>query len=99
MTSKKTKTGWKNFITLCASTDSNKMMDQLFDLFFTLDEKEQLNARCLIVKALIEGKLTQRQIADELGVSISQITRGSNELKTIEKGLTEYLKTQLDVKA
>lgn len=74
-------------------------MDQLFDLFFTLDEKEQLNARCLIVRALIDGKLTQRQIADELGVSISQITRGSNELKTVERPLSEYLKGQLQGKA
>jgi len=98
MTSKKNKTGWKHFLALCANTDSTKLTDNLFDLFFTLDEKEQLNARCLIVKALIDGKLTQRQIADELGVSISQITRGSNELKTVDRQLTEYLKTTLDVK-
>ncbi len=98
MTSKKTKTGWKQFLALCTNSDSPKLLDQLFDLLFTLDEKDQLNARCLIVKALLEGKLTQRQIAEELGVSISQITRGSNELKTVDKQLSEYLKIQLDVK-
>ena len=97
MTSKKAKAGWKQFLTLCANSDSTKLLSHLFDLFFTLDEKEQLNARCLIVKALLEGELTQRQIADELGVSISQITRGSNELKTVDRNLSEYLRTHLEV--
>ena len=40
-----------------------------------------METRCLIIKALLEKKAPQRQIAEELNVSIAKITRGSNELK------------------
>lgn len=54
---------------------------QLFDLFFTEEEKEALATRALIIDALLEAKQTQRDIAETLKVSISKITRGSNMLK------------------
>lgn len=65
-----------------------------FDLFFTLKEKKVLGRRYLIVKALEEGKLTQRQIAKKFKVSIAQITRGSNALKIIDTALRKLLKAQ-----
>jgi len=88
----KDKEGWWEFLKLCSEINSPEEFQRLFDLFLTLEEKDTLGRRFLIVKALQEGKLTQREIADRYGVSISQITRGSNALKIIEAPLKKILK-------
>lgn len=84
--------GWQGFLTLCSKVRSSEECQQLFELFFTLEEQETLARRYLIVKALEEGKLTQREIAKKFQVSISQITRGSNALKIINQKLREFLR-------
>ncbi|HLB52401.1 MAG TPA: trp operon repressor [Chlamydiales bacterium] len=85
------KDGWLAFVTLCAKLNSSEEFKKFFDLFLTIEEKEILGRRFLIVKALREGKLTQREIADHFKVSISQITRGSNALKIIDSSLGKIL--------
>lgn len=87
--------GWRNFLNLCLQIKSIDEFRQFFDLFLTLDEKETIGKRYLIVKALEEGKLTQRELADKYKLSISQVTRGSNALKIISKNLRQFLKKQL----
>jgi len=89
------KSGWKEFLKLCSEIDSPEEMSQVFDLFLTIEEKETLAKRYLIIKALLEAKLTQRQIADIFNVSIAQITRGSNATKIISTKLKELLKSHL----
>ena len=91
MRQKSDKNGWWGFLTLCSKIQSPEELKKLFDLFLTIEEKETLGRRFLIVKALQEGKLTQREIADDFGVSISQITRGSNALKIIDPALNKIL--------
>lgn len=86
--------GWRAFIELCSGQKTEELKE-LFDLFFTLEEKEALGKRYAIVKALMEEKLTQRDIADKFSVSISKITRGSNALKTITHRLREALKRKM----
>ncbi len=83
--------GWRGFIELLAHIDSPKDIKALCDLFFTIEEKETLASRYLIIKALLEAKIPQRQIADQYHVSISQITRGSNALKIISPSLKKTL--------
>lgn len=85
--------GFQEFLALCKGR-SPEELQPLFDLFFTLKEKKVLGRRYLIVKALEEGKLTQRQIAKKFKVSIAQITRGSNALKIIDTALRKLLKAQ-----
>lgn len=89
------KKGWQDFLKLCTKIDSPEELGQLFDLFLTIEEKETLASRFLIIKALIEGNLTQREIAETSKVSIAQITRGSNALKIISAELRELLKSRL----
>lgn len=84
--------GWKEFITLCLAAKDDKQLSEIFDLFLTLEEKESLAMRLLIVKELLTGKKTQRQIAKDLNVSIAKITRGSNALKLINPHLLKLLK-------
>jgi TrpR family trp operon transcriptional repressor len=87
--------GWRGFIKLCAQVKSEEELKELFDLFFTLEEKEVLAGRYAIVKTLLEEKLTQREIAEKMNVSISKITRGSNALKIISNKLREALKKMI----
>ncbi len=87
---KNSQDGFKSFLELC-SNRSQKDLKDLFELFLTLEEKEDLSARCTIIKALMENKLTQREIAKKYKVSIAQITRGSNALKIIKKPLKGFL--------
>lgn len=95
MNSRKSKQGWNSFLKLCAEIDSPEEMKQLFDLFFTIEEKETLASRYLIIKELLQGSLPQREIADTHKVSIAQITRGSNALKIIPTKLRESLKLRM----
>lgn len=82
---------WEGFLQLCLKPSSTKELGALFDLCFTIEEKETLASRFLIIKALCEGKLTQREIAKLYKVSIAQITRGSNALKIIDTKLKNLL--------
>ncbi len=84
--------GWRKFLKLCAKTESPEKCRQLFDLFFTLEEKETLAKRTFIIEALLDEKLTQREIAETYNVSIAQITRGSNALKIIDEKFRNFLK-------
>jgi len=83
--------GWETFLKLCVQCRTSQDFARLFQLLLTLEEQETLGKRCLIIAALEEGKLTQREIADKFGVSIAQITRGSNALKIIDPGLHKFL--------
>ena len=89
---------WKDFVRLCCKLKSEKDLENLFDLFLTLEEKELLASRYVIIQALVEGKLTQREIAEACKVSISQITRGSNALKIIDPKLKSFLESQVLIK-
>ena len=86
---------WHDFLKLCSKLKSEKDLESLFNLFFTLEEKELLASRYVIIKALLEEKLTQREIADSCNVSISQITRGSNALKIADPKLKKFLGSKL----
>lgn len=92
MTQDTSKKGWRGFLELCSKIQSPEELKEVFDLFFTIEEKETLSSRYLIIKALLEEKLTQRDIADIHKVSIAQITRGSNALKIISSKLRNQLK-------
>ncbi len=89
--------GWQCFLKLCLSTQDEKMLSELLTLFLTPEEKNSIETRCLIVKALLDHKKTQRQISEDLNVSIAKITRGSNELKRIPLKLKQFLQEKLGV--
>jgi TrpR family trp operon transcriptional repressor len=90
-----TKDGWQEFLKLCLTIKSTKELNEFFNLFLTIEEKETLASRFLIVKSMLEEELTQREISEKHKVSIAQITRGSNALKIISKDLRAKLKSRL----
>lgn len=87
--------GWRSFIKLCLATKNEKTLSSLFDLLLTPEEKESLALRCLIIAGLLKQNKTQRDMAQDLQVSIAKITRGSNELKRMTPKLIEFLKEHI----
>lgn len=83
--------GWRPLIDLLSGTKNSDDMEALLQLFLTPEEQDFLAARYLIVLNLLQGEKTQRELAQELHVSISQITRGSNMLKRIDEKTRKYL--------
>ena len=88
-------TGLTQFIKLCRSTKNEATLIEIFELFFTAEEKIDLSNRYHIIHELIKGEQTQRDMAKNLNVSIAKITRGSNELKRVDKKLITYLRKNL----
>jgi TrpR family transcriptional regulator, trp operon repressor len=91
MTSFSKETGWRNFLKLCLAADSIEMLESIMNLYLTPEERDDLAARALIVNELLRQEQTQREMAENLEVSIAKITRGSNMLKTIDPNFKEYL--------
>jgi len=85
------KNGLDEFIALMDKAPDKEMQKALYDFFLTAEEISDLSRRLLIIKALLAGKKSQREIAKELNVSIAKITRGSNELKRTNKKLIDFL--------
>lgn len=86
------KKGWHGFIDLCLKTTDEKTLQSLFELFLTADERDDLAMRYSIIKELLAEEKTQRQMAQDLNVSIAKITRGSNELKRAKPVILQYIK-------
>lgn len=76
--------GWRRFLELCLKTGSRDELDALLEAFLTSTERQEIAYRALIFRELLSEKLTQREIAQTLPVSIAKVTRGSNNLKTID---------------
>ena len=83
--------GWRCFLNWCSATQDKELLTELFDCLLTPEEKESIETRCLIVQALLQQEKPQRQISEELKVSIAKITRGSNQLKRISSKLKTFL--------
>lgn len=89
--------GWQYFLQLCLAAKDKESLSELLTLLLTPEEKTDIETRCLIIKALLEQQKPQRQISNDLHVSIAKITRGSNELKRISTQLKAYLQQHLDI--
>lgn len=87
--------GWRQFLTLCTEAKSPSDLNNLLNLFLTHEEKHDLATRFLIIEMLIQNEKPQREIAKDLQVSISKITRGSNALKEIDDKLRGFLNTHM----
>ncbi len=85
--------GWKLFLNLCSEAKKSAHLEDVFSLFFTIEEREHLASRMQIIHALLSSQLSQREISEEMKVSISQITRGSNALKIVNKDFLKFLET------
>ncbi len=76
---------WSSFVELVREAVNKGQDEMLLTILLTSDEKEALVSRANIVLELLQGDLSQRQISQLLGVGIATITRGSNELKSLDE--------------
>lgn len=89
------KSSWKSFLTLCLKAKTADELSDLLNCFLTIEEKESIADRYAIIKALLDEKLPQRDIAAQLDVSIAKITRGSNAMKSIPPKLKLFLQKNI----
>jgi len=75
---------------LTATTDRELVKDFLTSLL-TPSERLDIAARWELVNRINQGE-TQRQVAQELGVSLCKITRGSKELKKPDSAFKAMLR-------
>ncbi len=87
--------GWNELLDLLTNASQDQRLSELLTVLLTNEERRALSQRYRIVAALLEGELSQRTMAETLGVSISQITRGSNQLKRLDPKLAAYLQEYL----
>ncbi len=92
---KDSQSSWHEFLNLCSKIKTPEEFDHFFSLFLTFEERETMASRYLIIKALLEARLTQREIAETYKVSIAQITRGSNALKIISPEFRKSLEKRI----
>lgn len=86
---------WRQLIGLFCKMQDPVEMEKLLLLFLTINEREYLVDRFRIIRALLQGTLTQREIAEQCHVSIAKITAGSNELKRTPVELKEMIKKSI----
>jgi TrpR family trp operon transcriptional repressor len=74
------------------------LIEGLLSQLLTQSEGKRLALRWELSKELSKGK-SQRRIAEELGVSLCNITRGSRELKKEKSALKRVIKESLAARA
>lgn len=86
------KSRWHKFINHCLEFRNKEELGLFFDVMFTASEKIEFGNRLAIMNELLAGKKTQREIAQDLEVSIANISRGSNVIKNSNVDLKIALK-------
>ncbi len=64
--------GWQEFLALCLRAKSVKVLDKIFRLYLTQEEQQAMAMRDLIIRELLKGEKTQREMAKALHVSIAK---------------------------
>lgn len=86
---------WQAFLDLLRQAVAEDKLEQFFASFLTVDERDSLGLRVRIVRELLKGDSSQREMQQSLNTSAATITRGSNMLKTLEPTFLEWLNGKL----
>ncbi|MDN3504282.1 MAG: trp operon repressor [Rhabdochlamydiaceae bacterium] len=75
---------WRKFKSILTKINTEKEMEIFLDLFLTISETEDIARRLMILKAIFDDEMPQREMKDKLHVSIGKVSRGSNALKKLD---------------
>jgi TrpR family trp operon transcriptional repressor len=89
---KKSECAWHEFLLQCLKFNKVEELSEFLNVFLTISEREEIPKRLQIVRELLKGEKTQRTIAESLKVSIANVTRASNIIKSGQYNLTRLLK-------
>ena len=79
-----------------AKTEDEKLILDFLHSILTPNEISEVALRWALVMKICEGK-SQRKIADELGLSLCKITRGSKELKKEDSSFRKMIEKWKEV--
>lgn len=82
--------GWRAFLDLCKRASRDEL-SELLKAVLTHTERHEIAFRMLVFRELIRGERTQREIASDLPISLANVSRGSNVLKTLDPELRRQL--------
>jgi TrpR family transcriptional regulator, trp operon repressor len=86
----------KEIAAVLATTDDAEEIEGFLKSILTRNETDEISSRWELVKLLQEG-MSQRKIADRLGLSLCKITRGSRELKKAHSPFRAMLEKHRDL--
>ncbi|QSX34731.1 trp operon repressor [Shewanella avicenniae] len=82
---------WQQVLNKIIAMESEENLICLFELLLTEDERQAVAGRLRVFQLLLDGELSQRQIAADYEVSIATITRCSNYLKNMSPELRQRI--------
>jgi len=85
----------EELVDIMVSVNDRKNMRKLLEEILTRAELTDISKRWYIMKSLAEGK-AQREIAQDMEVSLCKITRGSKVLKQDDSFFREILSSMYD---
>ncbi len=85
----------KEISRVLARTDDAELIERFLYSILTPNEAENIATRWQLVKLIDQG-LSQRRIADMLGLSLCKITRGSRELKKENSAFAKMIHTHYE---
>jgi len=80
----------KEISRVLAATDDPRLIEGFLKSILTKSEIDEISSRWELVKLLNDG-MSQRKIAERLGLSLCKITRGSRELKKANSPFKAFL--------
>lgn len=87
--------GWGSFLRLLQGADE-KELDTLLHLFMTMNERAMMVERYSLIKILLNGKYTQREISEKTGMSISMVTTGSKAVQLLKEKDKQFLRDKME---
>ena len=75
---------WRSFVKLCATLSEDELTE-LFSLFLTVAERDDITDRYIILTTMLNSNMTHREIASGFNISLAKVSRGSNAIKVAEE--------------